>query len=193
MPRGNAMNLIPWPYRWLAIAALAVALIGFGWIKGAGHVQAQWDAAAQQQTLQTAAVRLRQAEATVKVVTQYVDRVRVVREKGDTITPPKALARALTDVQLFEGALKQCVTVPLAQHEYDALVSFSYNVGSRAFCPSTLVRKLNTEDYAGACAELLRWRFFQGKDCALPANARLCGGLATRRQAEYRQCIGDAS
>lgn len=79
------MNLIPWPYRWLAIAALAVALIGFGWIKGAGHVQAQWDAAAQQQTLQAAAVRQRQAEATVKVVTQYVDRVRVVREKGETI------------------------------------------------------------------------------------------------------------
>ena len=53
---------------------------------------------------------------------------------GDTTTPPKALARTLTDVQRFEGALKQCVTVPLAQHEYDALVSFSYNVGSRAFC-----------------------------------------------------------
>ena len=53
-----------------------------------------------------------------------------------------------------------------------------YNVGSRAFCQSTLVRKLNAEDYAGACAELLRWRFFQGKDCTLPANARLCGGLA---------------
>ena len=35
---------------------------------------------------------------------------------GDTTTPPKALARALTDVQQFEGALKQCVTVPLAQH-----------------------------------------------------------------------------
>ena len=69
----------------LAVAALAVALIGFGWIKGAGHVQAQWDAAAQQQTLQLAAVRQRQAEATVKVVTEYVDRVRIVREKGETI------------------------------------------------------------------------------------------------------------
>ena len=112
---------------------------------------------------------------------------------GDTTTPPKALARALTDVQQFEGALKTCVTVPMAQHEYDALVSFSYNVGSRAFCQSTLVRKLNAEDYTGACAELLRWRFFQGKDCALPTNARLCGGLATRREAEYRQCIGEAS
>ena len=79
------MNLIPWPYRCLAIAALAVALIGFGWIKGAGHVQARWDAAVQQQTLRAAAVRQRQAEATIKVITQYVDRVRVVREKGDTI------------------------------------------------------------------------------------------------------------
>lgn len=79
------MSLIPWPYRCLALVLLAAALIGFGWIKGAGHVQAQWDAAVQQQTLQAAAVREQQAQATVKVVTQYVDRVRVVREKGDTI------------------------------------------------------------------------------------------------------------
>lgn len=79
------MSLIPWPYRWLALALAAAALIGFGWIKGAGHVQAQWDAAVHQQTLQAAAARERQAQATVKVVTQYVDRVRVVREKGDTI------------------------------------------------------------------------------------------------------------
>ena len=79
------MSLIPWPYRWLALVLLAAALFGFGWIKGASHVQAQWDAAVQQQALQTAAIRERQAQATVKVVTQYVDRVRVVREKGDTI------------------------------------------------------------------------------------------------------------
>ena len=79
------MSLIPWPYRLLALAALAVALIGFGWVKGAGHVQARWDAAVQQQTLQATAVRERQALATVKVVTEYVDRVRIVREKADTI------------------------------------------------------------------------------------------------------------
>ena len=79
------MSLFPWPYRWLALVLLAAALIGFGWIKGAGHVQAQWYAAVQKQTLQASAVRERQAQATVKVVTEYVDRVRVVREKGDTI------------------------------------------------------------------------------------------------------------
>jgi hypothetical protein len=79
------MSLISWPYRWLALVLLAAALIGFGWIKGAGHVQVQWDAAIQQQALHVAAVRERQAQTTVKVVTQYVDRVRVVREKGETI------------------------------------------------------------------------------------------------------------
>jgi hypothetical protein len=55
------------------------------WIKGAGHVQTPWDAAVQKQTQQAAAVRERQAQATVKVVTQYVDRVRIVRETGETI------------------------------------------------------------------------------------------------------------
>ena len=79
------MSVIPWAYRLLALAVLGVALVGFGWIKGASHVQAQWDAAVQQQALQTAAIRERQAQATVKVVTQYVDRVRVIREKGETI------------------------------------------------------------------------------------------------------------
>ncbi len=94
------MNLIPWTYRWLAVTALAVALTGFGWIKGAGHVQAQWDAAAQQQTLQAAAARERQAQATVKVVTQYVDRVRVV-------CPFKPMLLALSTV-----ALCACTTLP---------------------------------------------------------------------------------
>jgi lysozyme len=99
---------------------------------------------------------------------------------GDTITPPVALGRALRDVQKFEGALRQCVKVPLSQNEYDAFVQFSYNVGSRAFCGSTLVKKLNAGDYEGACRELLRWDRFQGKP--LP-------GLTKRRQKEMELCL----
>lgn len=84
MPRGGVVTAIPWPYRLLALAALGIALFGFGWIKGAGQVQAQWDAAtaAQQQAL--AKAQIRQAEATVQVVTKYVDRIQIVREKGET-------------------------------------------------------------------------------------------------------------
>ena len=79
------MTVIPWPYRLLVTTALGAALLGLGWLKGAEHIQARWDAAAQKQALQEARLREQQAQATVKVVTQYVDRVRVVREKGDTI------------------------------------------------------------------------------------------------------------
>jgi lysozyme len=100
---------------------------------------------------------------------------------GDSITPIKALARALQDVQKFEGALKQCVEVPLHQHEYNSYVSLSYNIGSSAFCGSTLVRKLNAGDYDGACKEILRWNKFKGRELR---------GLTIRREAEYRTCIG---
>ena len=79
------MNLIAWPYRLLALAALCIAVFGFGWLKGASHVQAQWDAATAAQQQAQAQVQTRQAEATVQVVTQYVDRIQVVREKGDTL------------------------------------------------------------------------------------------------------------
>lgn len=109
-------------------------------------------------------------------------------QMGDRTTPPKALARALQDVQRFEGALKECVKVPLHQYEYDAYISFAYNVGSDAFCQSTLVGKLNALDYAGACAEILRWRYFHGKDCSLGVSQ--CGGIWLRRNAEYKLCLG---
>lgn len=99
---------------------------------------------------------------------------------GDTTTPPKALARALTDIQTFEDALKQCVKVPLTQNEYDAYLQLSYNIGSSAFCGSTLVKKLNTYDYTGACLAIKSWDKFRGKPLR---------GLTLRREREYQQCI----
>ncbi len=98
---------------------------------------------------------------------------------GDKITPPRALERALLDVTKFEGAVKKCVKVPLTQGEYDAYTSLTYNIGSTAFCSSTLVRKLNSGDYAGACAEISRWDKFQG--ASLP-------GLTARRARERVMC-----
>jgi len=110
---------------------------------------------------------------------------------GDKTTPPKALARAMSDIQRDERTLKGCISAPLTQYEYDAYLSLTYNVGASAFCNSTLARKLNARDYRGACDEILRWRFFQGKDCRLDAFLHICGGLWNRRQAEHAQCIGE--
>lgn len=100
---------------------------------------------------------------------------------GDKITAPVALARALQDVQRFEGALKRCIRVPLHQYEYDAFLSLSYNIGATAFCNSTLVRKLNSGDYPGACAEISRWN---------RAGGREVRGLTIRREKERATCEG---
>lgn len=100
---------------------------------------------------------------------------------GDRTTPQDALKRALTDINQFEGALKQCVKVPLTQGEYDAYISLSYNIGSFAFCNSTLVKRLNAGRYEDACNEILQWDRFKGQKLA---------GLTKRRTEEYHLCLG---
>lgn len=101
---------------------------------------------------------------------------------GDTITVPKALERLRRDVGVAESAIGRCVKVPLSQSEFNAFTSFAFNVGTEAFCSSTLVKKLNAGDYAGACAELKRWVYVDG---------RRVQGLVNRREAEYRLCMGE--
>jgi lysozyme len=100
---------------------------------------------------------------------------------GDRTDPVKALERALSDMQKFEGAIKQCVKVPLHQYEYDAYLSLSYNIGSGAFCRSTLVRLLNEGKYEQACDQILRWN---------KAGGKVVRGLAIRREKEWKQCLG---
>ncbi len=103
---------------------------------------------------------------------------------GDKVTVTQALNRAMIDVQKFEGAIKSCVKVPLHQYEYDAYTSLAYNIGSGAFCRSTLVRLLNQQKYDEACKQILRWDFFKGKPLR---------GLTIRREKEYKQCIGNTN
>jgi lysozyme len=102
-------------------------------------------------------------------------------ELGDKTTPERALVRLLKDANKFESAVQSCVKVPLHQYEYDVYVSLTYNIGPRAFCGSTLVKRLNQSDYSGACLEILKWDKFKGKP--LP-------GLTKRRQEEYLKCTG---
>ena len=100
---------------------------------------------------------------------------------GDKITVPEALERLHRDVGNAESAIGLCVTVPLSQGEYDAFTSLAFNIGSAAFCSSTLVRKLNGGDYEGACQEIRKWVYSGG---------RKVQGLVNRREDEYRMCMG---
>ena len=79
------------------------------------------------------------------------------------------------DTESAQQAVKDLVTVPLTQNQYDALVSLVFNIGRPAFARSALLKKLNEEDYAGAAQEFPRWVYAKGQK--LP-------GLVTRRNSE---------
>lgn len=101
---------------------------------------------------------------------------------GDKTTPVRALNRLLDEVDsVYAQGVRRCVTVPLYQHEFSAYVSLTYNIGVANFCSSTLVKKLNQEDYSGACQEIERWT---------RAGGRVLQGLVNRRKEERAICEG---
>ena len=102
-------------------------------------------------------------------------------KKGDRITESEAERLLEADVRMFEQLVRDAVLVPLTQSQFDALVSFAYNVGSGALAGSTLLRKVNRLDFGGAADEFLRWN---------KADGKVVEGLVRRRAAERRMFIG---
>ena len=94
---------------------------------------------------------------------------------GDTCTQAQADAWLLEDVQEAVAAVNRLVSVPVTQNQFNALVDFTFNAGQGALASSTLLRKLNAGDTAGAAAEFARWDVCGGAHLA---------GLARRRAAE---------
>ena len=85
MITGSYIKALPGWLMWAALAGLVAAAAGWGYVKGARSVQADWAAATAEQSSVVARVQVAQAQVTERVVTQYVDRVRTVREAGETI------------------------------------------------------------------------------------------------------------
>jgi lysozyme len=85
----------------------------------------------------------------------------------------RAQARNLlrADVGVAERAVRADVQVRLNQHQFDALVSFTFNIGTNAFRSSTLLRLLNQGHYSQVPAQMMRWTI---------------GGLESRRRDEVR-------
>lgn len=94
---------------------------------------------------------------------------------GMRISIEQAGALMREDLAGFERCVERAVWAPMNQNEFDALVSWAYNVGCGAVAKSTLVRKLNSGDRKGAADELLRWN---------KAGGKVLAGLTRRRRAE---------
>ena len=102
---------------------------------------------------------------------------------GTTMTVERALIQLNADADKMQKGMRACLgDVPMYQYEWDAWVSFTYNVGVGAFCKSTAVKKLKAGDYEGACNEMTRF---------VRAGGRVLPGLVKRRAEERRACLGE--
>ncbi|MCD9149977.1 lysozyme [Pseudophaeobacter flagellatus] len=100
-------------------------------------------------------------------------------QPGDRYSKAACDAMLAREILAYEAALDRCLKHPVPIGMKIALVSWTYNVGAGAACTSTLVRKANAGDLAGACDELPRWN---------KAGGRVWAGLVNRRGAERSMC-----
>jgi GH24 family phage-related lysozyme (muramidase) len=96
---------------------------------------------------------------------------------GMVITQDEAIELLKADLRKFEKSVEELVTTEINQNQFDALVSFTYNVGPGNLKKSTLLKKVNTDDFNGAAEEFLKWN---------KAGGRVLNGLTTRREAEKK-------
>lgn len=91
------------------------------------------------------------------------------------ISHEAATALLIKDVEAAERSVLRLISVSLTNGQFDALVSFTFNLGSGALQRSTLRRKVNREEHADVPTEFMKWVW---------AGGRKLKGLVKRRQAE---------
>lgn len=101
---------------------------------------------------------------------------------GQKYTDAQCLDQLAKDLSTHDRQMMNLIRVPLTDYQHAAFLSFTYNVGVGNFKSSTLLRKLNSKDYNGACQELVKWVYAKGKKL---------NGLINRRQDELSMCLGE--
>lgn len=103
--------------------------------------------------------------------------------EGKTVGPGMHITQTIADnllrsgVEQYATGVAKRVRVPLTQNQFDALVSFAYNMGVKSLQSSELLMKLNASDYQGAADEFLRWVYAGGQEL---------NGLVKRRTSERK-------
>jgi len=95
--------------------------------------------------------------------------------KAKKFTKKEGQAILASDLKPVMAAVSKAVKVPVTDNQFGALVSFTYNLGGSNFLKSTLLKKVNAEDFAGAAKEFGRWN---------TAGGKVLAGLTKRRASE---------
>lgn len=94
------------------------------------------------------------------------------------------------DLLKYDEELSKIVKVQWkSEQQHAAVLSFCYNVGMANCKKSTMIRKLNVENHVGACKEIYKWVYAQGRDCRDKKNN--CSGIISRRNEEVKWCLGE--
>jgi lysozyme len=96
-------------------------------------------------------------------------------KEGDTITQEEADELLLHEMEEYEGYINDMVTVDLKQNQFDALVSWVFNLGSSNLSSSTLLNRLNNKMWDDVPNQIKRWN---------KAGGQVLQGLVRRREAE---------
>lgn len=99
---------------------------------------------------------------------------------GEIYSEEECTALMTQDLQVARSTVERYVTIQLTDLQKAALTSFVYNIGSGAFANSTLLKKLNAGDIQGACDQMRRWKYDEGK---------VSNGLINRREVERELCL----
>jgi len=102
-------------------------------------------------------------------------------QEGDEWSEAHANHMLEVELEEFEGYINDNVTVALSQHQFDALVSWVYNLGPANLKASTMLKVLNSGDYEGVPAQIQRWN---------KAGGKVLEGLIRRRKAESLLFMG---
>ena len=96
-------------------------------------------------------------------------------KEGDTLTQKEADNLLLHEMQEYEGYIKELIKVPLKQNQFDALVSWVFNLGPANLKASTMLKFLNAGDFHLIPSQIKRWN---------KAGGKVLEGLIRRREAE---------
>lgn len=104
-------------------------------------------------------------------------------EMGDTATIEECRQMLGDRLVEFSSGVDKCLTRPVPDKPYMAFVSLAYNIGTGAFCKSTVVKRSNVGNLRGACDAILMWN---------KAGGMVLPGLVKRREVERALCLEGA-